>query len=507
MNKVLANDFHTGPNFGLLVLGMMLLGLLLRTAQLTDHCYTSDEVYELNHLSLSLSQVAHDPDSFPPLFRWLLSFVHLITGDYWLRIFPVLLGVGAVGCIGLIGKEVLGTTGGINCALWAAISAHQIDFSQQCRAYSMYILMVAFATLTTIWLAKKESLLNWTLFLTSSFLALGTHYFSALFITFAFLFLLIRSTSKYKLPWLLASFLFVLLSIPWMICLRFDLDDPTPQEAVNQFDFTGFAYTYLTALQGWTVGPSQIELVELPKPQGILAVAPWAITTFSAFAVLAYFGWFQLEKRFRIPIVFLFLMTPLMGGIVAIAVNTSYVGRYVAWIAIPISLLCGAGSQWTGISIRTFATYLLISINLLSTYNRIFVPRYDRENYRELAQFIQLQDKNIPVVVMSHYMGKAIQRELPSSIPYTEISFASNEPDDWKENLIAFSEKIIEQQTEEDSKDIVIVSKWTSKNNLLYDMRQQLIDGTSARFERRISKTIEVYKVAPEKLLEWAKRL
>ncbi len=410
-----------------------------------------------------------------------------------------------VAIVGYIGKQLADNRTGIHVAIFAAISAHQIDFSQQCRAYSMYLLLVAIGTLSLICLVQKESLIRWAFFLISLSLSLGTHYFAAIFIVQAWAFLFFCTFRRGPIRLMAGALLFVLLCIPWIVTLRYDLMNPTPTEVVNRIDFTGLAYTYLTAIEGWTIGPSQVELVELPKSIGIIKIAPWAIAALVSTIVLAWYGFRNLPTRFAIWLTAMLVLTPLLGGLIAIAVQSSYVGRYVAWIAVPLSILCGAGAKWHSFQLRTFMTYLFVALNLLSTYNRLYVERYDRENYRAVADHIRSVTPEAWVVTMSHYMSDAVDREMPDSFYSFTISLGSNEPDDWNDQFQRLIKSLQATSPEKRPIEIFLIVEWMPPSHMLFSARQYLIDQTSAQWDRRISGTIDVYRIPCDALRNWLK--
>lgn len=476
---------------------VVLIGFAVRLFGFTQHAFTTDEAYELDHLSLNLLGVASDPDGFPPTFRWLLSMWVGMFGESTARVFPILLGTGVVLLAGVLGRTIANNHVGIACALISAVSAHQIDFSQQCRSYSIYLLAVGLGMLTGWRLMEKETAVRWVGFLIACFFALGTHYYAAFFITLMWLAIFLSMTGRARMRWVVWAVVYVVICLPWVWCLRIDLTKPVPPEVFNAFDLTGLAYTFLTLCQGWTIGPSPIELIELPKWRGIIAVAPWSIVSLGCSAWLAWsarrvYGW----KNWIWLVVFVIAM-PVVSGLLSFALHVNFVARYVAWIAVPYAVLVGAGMRFYGRSMTTVATYLLIAVNVWSNCNRLFVDRYDRENYRMLAQMVVQEQSEYPVLIMSHYFASAVRRELPSGCRCGVIALGSDEPVDWRENLPVFAAQLSHDE------EFLIATEWYFGSDARIARRAELIDAIGATPVRRVSSTIEVYKASASRLHEW----
>lgn len=478
---------------------VVLVGLAMRLFGADQHAFTTDESYELGHLSVNVLDVAADPDGFPPTFRWLLSCWVQVFGESTSRVLPILFGSGVVALAGVLGRRLARNEVGIACAIMSALSAHQIDFSQQCRSYSIYLFAVGLGMLAGWRLMERESVSRWIAFLGACFFALGTHYYSAFFITLMWLAVFVASEGRARWRWGMWAAVYVLICIPWVWCLRIDLTKPVPPEVFNAFDLTGLAYTFLTLCQGWTIGPSSIELIELPKWQGILAVAPWSLISLGCSAWLAWsarkaYGW----RNWSWLVVFVIAM-PVVSGVLSYAMHVNFVARYVAWIAVPYALLVGAGMQFREKSLSMLATYVLIAINLWSTQNRLFVDRYDRENYRLLAAEISGFQKSDSVLIMSHYFASAVRRELPKGCRYGVIALGSDEPVDWPEQLPLFAEGL------SDSQEFTIVTEWYFGSDARIARRAELLDSIGATYVRRVSNTIEVYRAKSDRLREWLK--
>jgi hypothetical protein len=478
------------------LLACVVLATVVRSFGLITRSYECDEVYELKHLSTNLIEIANDPDGFPPLFRWLASIVHACFDESAIRVFCGMLGVGVVVVIATTARAMMGNRAGLSAAVFSALSSHQVEFSQLTRAYGLYVLCVGMCLLAVWQVVAHESRWRWMLFVLTSFLVMGTHYFAGFFIVMVWLWVLLQKGNLHSKTYWICVGLFVALCIPWIACLRIDLSNPAPMEVVNRFDFTGWAYTNVAFVQGWAVGPSSLELQELPTSQGIFAILPWATASFVCAAITGVNAIRYENRKASALLIALILLTPLFAGVVATLASTSYTARYMAWIAVPVAIMIGGGMRWRGWKPATFATYALIGINVFSLWNRFLVPKYDRENYKELARFVVQRETHPVVIVMTTYIGDAVAYALPKSVPCCSIGIGTNEPHDWVEVL---SQR---DWSDDQAQEVLIVAEWMKEPNIRAERRDEFLKLTKARKVARISNTIEVYSASPADLRE-----
>jgi len=471
------------------------LATILMAFPIESRSFEIDEVYELKHLSLSILDVAKDPDGFPPLFRWLLSFFILGSGEDMSRIFCVLAGVATVVVCGLLGRTIGGELVGFNASLIFAVSASQVAFGQLLRAYSLYTLAIAFTMLSGLWLSQKASRLNWALFIVSSFLAMGVHYYSIYFLAVIWIFVLCNYAKDQYHVFFINAFLFALICIPWLLCLRIDLSEPLPPEWINGFDLNRLAYLYLSLIQGKFLGPSQTEILESSRRDMLITLAPWAIAGF--FFAFVLFRKAILNFRFGALAWFwiMLLVLPAFAGGVAMFISSTFGARYLAPLSVPFAIIIACGMRWRGKSLPVFSTYGLIALNLLSVLNRSLDPRYDRENYRQLVAEMTLYDPFPAVIVLSHYVAPAIHRELNQHSPFCDLGLGGKEPDDWEQKTTQFIKMIGDRDK------IFLVT--TSRQGSEVTLRQydRLISLLNAKSVSRISNSTDLFIVKVEDIV------
>lgn len=119
----------------------------------------------------------------PPLFYWAEHFM-LFFGhsESVLRFLPAVFGVLAIPVFYCIGREFLDKNAGLVAAAGCAVSPFLIQYSQDARAYSMALFLVACATLWYLKGMRSGRQEDWLLFGIFSALAVWTHFYSVIFI-------------------------------------------------------------------------------------------------------------------------------------------------------------------------------------------------------------------------------------------------------------------------------------------------------------------------------------
>jgi hypothetical protein len=325
-----------------------------------------------------------------------------------------------------------------------------------------------------------------------------THYYALFYIALLwvsqFFLVCVSDSSRQErkrsiVAWFASAFLFLILSIPTVICLSLDFANPVPPEVVNRLDLTAFAYTFLTLAQGWCLGPSSIELQEMGSVQGAMQMAPWAILSLGASSILIYFAWRNKDVRYRKLFVLAIFALPLLVSAVSSVILTSYVSRYLACLIVPVSLVVGIGAGAKGQSIASLAMLLLVTLNLLSFGQRNGSDRYDRENYRLLQREIATRDSAPQIVILSPYLSNAVRREFPPHWTVDVIGFYSDEPDYERIETPEHYETIIKQPG------TWIITDWHVPGGPLEAKRDRFVRYAGALYHGRVANTIQLYQV------------
>ncbi len=166
------------------LLALTLLAAALRLATLDLQSFWYDEAFTPLHvlhpsLWATLKSVVHTENT-PPLWyllAWADSRV-LGSGEIALRLPSALAGIATVPVAWAIGRELADRRAAIVCAALVAVNPLFVWYSQEARAYSLFVLMVALAMLCFVRAERDPTPAHMAAFALSGSLALVSHYFA-----------------------------------------------------------------------------------------------------------------------------------------------------------------------------------------------------------------------------------------------------------------------------------------------------------------------------------------
>src|SRR5687768_7349691 len=127
---------------------LLALGLLIRVWHLSGQSLSHDEVTELLIARRGISDIIHTTDGLPPLYNLLLhASLSLFADDVAGRSLSVLFGMLSIYVVWLLAREIGGDRIGLWTALLIAVSPLHIWYSQEGRAYALYLLLATISTL------------------------------------------------------------------------------------------------------------------------------------------------------------------------------------------------------------------------------------------------------------------------------------------------------------------------------------------------------------------------
>ena len=186
---------------------LLALAAALRLSTLDLQSFWYDEAYTPVHvlhagLAATMRAVVHSENS-PPLWyllAWLDARV-LGNGEIALRLPSALAGIATVAVAWGIGRELAGTRAAAACAALVAVNPLFVWYSQEARAYALFVLLSALAMLCFLRARRQPTRGRMAAFALCSSLALLTHYFSVFLLAPMVLVLLgDRATRRAALP-------------------------------------------------------------------------------------------------------------------------------------------------------------------------------------------------------------------------------------------------------------------------------------------------------------------
>jgi mannosyltransferase len=188
-----------------IVAGLTLLAAGLRFATLGVQSYHHDEIVTASRILRGGFGHAMDAvgfsESAPPLYyavAWVWTQV-TGTGEFGLRSISALAGVATVPVVYLAALELRGRRAGLMAAALVAVNPMLLWYSQEARAYSLFVLLCAVSLLYCVRALRHGRRRDVVLWGIASGLALATHYFAVFPIAAEALWLL-RRRRRRSLP-------------------------------------------------------------------------------------------------------------------------------------------------------------------------------------------------------------------------------------------------------------------------------------------------------------------
>jgi hypothetical protein len=406
--------------------GILLLAFAVRAIDLNGPSLFVDEFSEITLAKESASAIIHANDSAPPLFplalkAW-LSIWHTDASARW---FSAACGVASILCVYTIGSRLVDNATGLAAAFITALLPMHVYYSQFARCYSLMFLLVAL----DLWLLLRAAQLNrirdWAAFAIVAILGAYTHYYFVIFVATS---AVIAWTTNPRLrlsmkPYaaytaIAIAILPLLWLLPGDIEFQKGLRNPRPLNAAT------FGYTYFSLFNGYTLGPSSSELQTMSSAQAIRSAAPWLAIVGGVIAILGYEGWRRIRNnKSFLQIATLALLPVLTLGVLSLAGGLNYNVRFVTWIMIAAAIWLGAGiaGSWKRRHVQfAFAAFVIISS--VAFANRHWVSRYEHEDLREAAAYLQAHaTKGDTVYDVSDYLADLTRYYLGSDWNVVEL--------------------------------------------------------------------------------------
>ncbi len=214
----------TRSRYALVLLALTIIGAVLRFFNLGFNSLWLDEASTYNFALKSIPGIwaATTGGEFnPPLFYW-IEHLMLTFGnnEVILRFVPALLGVLTIPIVYWVGKEFMDRNVGIIAAAACTFSPFLILYSQEARAYSMGLFLIAFAMVFFLKALKTNNTVHWVLFGLFSSLAYWAHFYTLVITGALVLYAIAVKVMEWKKdssalkPVLIGAGAFVLISLP-----------------------------------------------------------------------------------------------------------------------------------------------------------------------------------------------------------------------------------------------------------------------------------------------------
>jgi mannosyltransferase len=408
---------------------LTLLAALLRLTTLNLQSFWYDEAFTPVHvlhpgLWATLRSVAHTENT-PPLWyllAWADSRV-LGTGEVALRLPSALAGIATVPVAWAIGRELADRRAAIVCAALVAVNPLFVWYSQEARAYGLFVLMAALAMLCFLRAQREPTWGRMALFALTGALALVTHYFAVFLLIPMVLWLLCdRRLRRASLPAIVVLALVGAALVPLISAQGGHGTQWIGEWALSQ-RIQAIPQYYLTGYSGAPLGHGVELLVALPILAG-LALGLWRMLEPARLAEPgpshaaepsserggqpASAGWpGERERRRRALVALTIAAAGVLIPIALVALGADYLApRNLVAAMIPVTAVIAVVVVWPGTGRAGAAMAATIALGLLAISLDVdFSPRLQRGNWRDLAS--SLGGSSRPRAITTVQLGSA----------------------------------------------------------------------------------------------------
>jgi uncharacterized membrane protein len=332
----------------------------------------------------------------------------------WWRLLYAIPSIFAIPLFYRLGTDLFDERAGKAACLAAAISPFLVWYAQEIRSYawSMLWITAALVLFVRLWDDAGSARSWWVL---AALLALGllTNYAVAFQIAALSLAVLLRRpfSRSFAARWFGAVALACLVFAPWFVdwFQRMSVERiftgagpplGVPLREASGFQLAGIPFVGWTFVFGYSLGPS---LHQLHLDRSWHALAPHLpVLTIGGLAV-AYAGVrgvIEARRRGRLALVAILLLVPLaLATLLAAREIKTFHPRYLV-AAFPVALTLLAAGWSRANRLARVSSACAIALVALSLGNHFFAPAYGKEASREVAQFVQANEKPNDAVVV-----------------------------------------------------------------------------------------------------------
>jgi len=378
------------------------LAALLRIPGLTAQSLWYDEIYSLDMTQWPMTVILTVKDGHPPLYNVLLVGLVPLLGEQAGRILSLVVSLATVPLFMLLAARLFDRRTAVWAGLLLAISPLHIWYSREGRMYALYVL---FTVLSSLALERVVRGGGWRAYLGWGFATLGgllTHYGYAAVLLAQILFgtaVVVRRRGLAALaPVVAIGFVGagVLLPLARELVLG-------PIGGQRGFETFALPYTALTFLFGFGIGPS---LTQLHWSRSLETLEPYALELGVAVLVMALVA--LVIARHLLDVgpwgiyAVLWLAAPPILLLTSSAVSgTSANVRYVIGSLPAFLMLLAFALARERVAAAVATAVLIAALSGLSLYRVQFDPRFQREQMREAADFVEEHIQEDDRVVIS----------------------------------------------------------------------------------------------------------
>lgn len=225
------SHFYSSNTVAYLLTAIVLLAGILWTYNLGSYSLWGDETLSILHARslTSVSSVLSMQffNAHPPLYFILLRAWLFLGGESesWTRLLSVLFALLTIPFVYKLGRLLFSSSTGVIASLLYSIMPLMLIYNREVRMYSLLVMLSCLSLLLLLRCLEEDRTADWILFSLFTFMTLITHYHGFLILLAQGIFFLLRlarvhNRSRFIFKFMLASFVAILLFIPFIPALR-----------------------------------------------------------------------------------------------------------------------------------------------------------------------------------------------------------------------------------------------------------------------------------------------
>ena len=367
---------------------IVICALCLRLIYLSKFSLWMDEGFSYYFSGFPLKTLLYilaREDNHPPLYYYLLHLWRFLgESELILRLPSVIFGALTVGLAIMVGNLYFSRKVGLLSGVLIATSAFMNLFCREARNYSLAAFLFL---LTFYWLKQaldKPGFKFWILYSFTLLLCIYTHYLSFFLILAQGIYLWFYFRNS-RSKWTVATGAAIMLALPWLVYYA--------------LHWQHYYYEHLP--------PSYTSLLEVAYSQlyGLTLYLDWhwqwQLLAYCALWLFLWGSWKSRESSIgMIPFTFIFCVLSIFL-ISHYTANQIWEIKYFYLFA-PLFWLTVANGL-TQINLKVLRTVLIISIlsiNLFSIYNFLFIPEWERQNWQEAVKWLKRRQTNQSLIIL-----------------------------------------------------------------------------------------------------------
>ena len=207
---------------------IVLLGTILRLYDLGTESFWFDEIITVDRVSHNLQTLVHQLATQGNMTR---NAVYYLLAHFWVLPFKItevsirslsaLFGVLSIGMMYLVGKQLFGEKVGLLSSFFMAVSEFQIQYSQEARFYSLFVLLTLVSLYCYIFAFKTKQLRLWIVSSLINILLFYTHTYAIFIFVAEYIhyFIYWKSNRNTLAQWSISQALLVLAIVAGLIPL------------------------------------------------------------------------------------------------------------------------------------------------------------------------------------------------------------------------------------------------------------------------------------------------